>query len=312
MNDSLNSSEAAIAEFEGQRPQLFGLAYRLLGSASDAEDIVQDAFVRWHGTEFGVVRDPAAWLVKVTTNLCLNRLASAANRREKYIGPWLPEPVMTPDPALGPLDAVEQTDTLSLGFLVLAEQLTPPERAVFVLREAFGYSHRAVAELVELSEANCRQLHSRARKRIATACPPSATADAAGTRELLERFLAAARGGDLAALERILADDVISVADGGGAASVARLPVRGVEIVARYLATVTSRYGTGLVLSVREVNRTPAVLARSGPALVGAFIPEVSAGRISAIRIVANPAKLRFLDAQADRLSHSGEPSGSL
>ncbi|MFF2083536.1 RNA polymerase sigma-70 factor [Nocardia sp. NPDC058176] len=303
--------DAAVGEFERQRSRIFGLAYRMLGSATDAEDIVQDAFLRWHGTEPGMVRDPAAWLVKVTTNLCWNRLGSAAGRRERYVGQWLPEPVMTSDSALGPVEAVEQRDTVSLGFLVLAERLTPQERAVFVLREAFGYSHREVAELIELSAANCRQLHSRARKRVAAADLPRENADSADTRALVERFLDAARGGDLTGLERMLADDVISVADGGGAAAVARLPVRGADRVARYLATAARRFGEGLALAVREVNGVPAVLAQDGSTLVGVLVPEIVDGRISCIRIIANPDKLRFLGAQVDRLSHSGELFGS-
>ncbi|MEV6135907.1 RNA polymerase sigma factor SigJ [Nocardia sp. NPDC051990] len=306
-----SSNSAAVAEFERQRSRIFGLAYRMLGSATDAEDIVQDAFLRWHGTEPGMVQDPAAWLVKVTTNLCRNRLSSAAGRRERYVGPWLPEPVMTPDSALGPLEAVEQRDTVSLGFLVLAERLTPQERAVFVLREAFGYSHREVAEFLELSVTNCRQLHSRARRRIAAAGLPREMVESSSAGALLERFLDAARGGDLTALARMLADDVISVADGGGASSVARLPVRGVDKVARYLATAPRRYGEGLALAVREVNGMPAVLARYGATLVGVMVPEIVNGRISCIRIIANPDKLRFLGAQADRLSHSEELSGS-
>lgn len=306
-----SSKSADVAEFERQRPRIFGLAYRMLGSATDAEDIVQDAFLRWHGTEPGMVQDPAAWLVKVTTNLCRNRLGSATSRRERYVGPWLPEPVMTPDSALGPLEAVEQRDTVSLGFLVLAERLTPQERAVFVLREAFGYSHREVAELMELSVANCRQLHSRARRRIAAAGLPREMAESSSAGALVERFLDAARGGDLTGLARMLADDVISVADGGGASAVARLPVRGADKVARYLTTATRRYGEGLTLAVREVNGMPAVLARYGSTLVGVMVPEIVNGRISCIRIIANPDKLRFLGAQADRLSHSEELSGS-
>lgn len=304
------SESAAVAEFERQRPRMFGLAYRMLGSATDAEDVVQDAFLRWHGTEPGTVHDPAAWLVKVTANLCRNRLGSARSRRERYVGPWLPEPVLTPDSALGPMESVEQRDTVSLGFLVLAERLTPQERAVFVLRAAFGYSHREIAELVELSEANCRQLHSRARKKVAAGLPRS-TADASGTTALVERFLDAARGGDLAGLERMLADDVVAVADGGGASAVARRPVRGAEKVARYLAAVTRRYGGGLTLSMRETNGTLALLAWNGSALVAAFVPEIVDGRITSIRIVANPDKLRFLGTQVDRLSHSGALSGS-
>jgi RNA polymerase sigma-70 factor (TIGR02957 family) len=302
---------APVLEFEQQRPRMFGLAYRMLGSAADAEDVVQDVFLRWHGTEPGSVKEPSAWLVKVTTNLCLNRLGSAPSRRERYLGPWLPEPVLTSDSALGPMETVEQRDTVSLAFLVLAERLSPAERAVFVLREAFGYSHREVAELVGLSEANCRQLHSRARKRLSVARTPGSAGEAAENRMLVERFIDAARGGDLAGLERILAEDVTSVADGGGTLGVARLPVRGAAKVARYLATVTSRYVEGLTVSICEVNGTPAVLGWFASTLLGVLVPEIADGRITGIRIVANPDKLRFVGAQLAALSHSEEPFGS-
>lgn len=298
----------AVREFERQRARLMGLAYRLLGSAADAEDVVQDVFLRWHGTEPGAVARPAAWLVKVTTNLCLNRLESAPRRRERYVGQWLPEPVLTAGDALGPMETAEQRDTVSLAFLVLAEQLAPGERAVFVLREAFGYSHREVAELIELSEANSRQLHSRARKRLADARFPRSRGEAAGNRLLIERFLDAARGGDLAALERLLADDVTSIADGEGTAGVARLPVRGAAKVARYFATVTLRYIDRLTVSFGEVNGEQAILARSGDMLVGVLVPEIADGRITGFRVLANPGKLRFAEAQ---LSRSAELSGS-
>jgi RNA polymerase sigma-70 factor (TIGR02957 family) len=302
---------AGVEEFERERGRLFGLAYRMLGSAADAEDVVQDAFLRWQGTDPGAVEAPAAWLVKVTTNLCLNRLGSARSRRERYVGAWLPEPVLTSDGALGPMETAEQRDTVSLAFLVLAERLTPSERAVFVLREAFGYSHREVAELVELSESNCRQLHRRARKRLADAELPSSIGNVAEHRALVERFLDAARGGDIAGLKRMLAEDVTSVADGRGTPGVARLPVHGAEKVARYLATVTGRYVEGLMVSIREVNGTPGVLGWFGSTLLGVFVPEIAGGRITSIRIVANPEKLRFVSEQAARLSHSGESFGS-
>jgi RNA polymerase sigma-70 factor (TIGR02957 family) len=309
--DGQTEGVARIDEFERERRRLFGLAYRMLGSAADAEDVVQDAFLRWQGTEPGAVEAPAAWLVKVTTNLCLNRLGSAHSRRERYVGQWLPEPVLTSDGTLGPMETAEQRDTVSFAFLVLAERLTPGERAVFVLREAFGYSHREVAELVELSESNCRQLHHRARKRLANAELPSSSGSVTEHRALVERFLDAARGGDIAGLRRMLAEDVTSVADGGGTPGVARLSVHGAAKVARYLATVTGRYVDGLMVSIRDVNGTPGVRGWFGSTLLGVFVPEIASGRVTGIRIVANPDKLQFVSEQAARLSQSGEPSGS-
>lgn len=152
--------------FEEQLARLFGLAYRMLGSTHDAEDVVQDAYLRWSGADRGGIDSPPAWLTTVVAHLCLNQLTSARARRETYVGPWLPEPVLTPDPALGPADTPELRDSVSMALLVAMERLNPAERAVYVLREAFGYSHRDVAGIVKLSEANCRQPHSRARRRI--------------------------------------------------------------------------------------------------------------------------------------------------
>ena len=156
-----------VAEFERHRSKLFGLAYRMLGSAEEAEDVVQDTFLRWH--QASTVESPWAWLAKVATNLCVNRLTSARARRESYVGSWLPEPVLTAGGALGPLDSAEQREFVSLAFLVLLERLNPVERAVFVLREAFDYSHREVAEVIDSSEANSRQLYTRARRRLTEA-----------------------------------------------------------------------------------------------------------------------------------------------
>ena len=154
----------AVAEFERHRSKLFGLAYRMLGSAAEAEDVVQETFIRWHRAID--VDSPWAWLAKVATNLCVNRLASARMRRERYVGCWLPEPVLTADGALGPLELAEQRESVSMAFLVLMERLNPVERAVFVLREAFGYRHRELAEVIDSSEANSRQLYARARRRL--------------------------------------------------------------------------------------------------------------------------------------------------
>src|SRR5262249_47631681 len=163
--------------------------YRLLGSATDAEDIVQEAFLRWNGANHAAIGAPGAWLAKVVTNLCLNLMASARTRRETYIGPWLPEPVLTADGPLGPLDPVQQRGSVSMGLLVLLERLTPTERAVFVLREAFGYSHREIAEILDLSEANSRQVHRRARQRIGEG-RPRFRPEPRQWRDLVERFLA--------------------------------------------------------------------------------------------------------------------------
>ena len=217
----------AVEEFERHRSKLFGLAYRMLGSAEEAEDVVQDAFLRWH--QASAVESPWAWLAKVATNLCVNRLTSARARRESYVGSWLPEPVLTAGGALGPLDSAEQREFVSLAFLVLLERLNPVERAVFVLREAFDYSHREVAEVIDSSEANSRQLYTRARRRLTEARGRSdRRLDQAHRRDLVESFLAAAQQGDLPGLEKVLAEDVTVWVDGGGRVGAARRPISGV------------------------------------------------------------------------------------
>ncbi len=298
--------------FEAERRRLFGLAYRLLGSASDAEDVLQSAFLQWHAADRVTVAEPAAWLTTVVTNLCLNELASARSRRERYVGTWLPEPVVTSSGVLGPLEMAEQRDSVSFALLVLLERLTPPERAVFVLREAFGYRYAEIAGIVGRSEASCRQLHRRASQRVGGPMRRFHP-EPVQWRRLVERFLAAAADGDVAGLERLLADDVVYWGDGGDSKlPVARKPVAGRSRVARlfgrlfprYLAD--SRYALEAGLSVVEVNGQPAALGWSGGTLAAVLIPEIEGGKITALRIVADPGKLAFASRQLAGLSRSG------
>ncbi|MGH3771721.1 MAG: RNA polymerase sigma-70 factor [Pseudonocardiaceae bacterium] len=286
-----------VREFEAARPRLFALAYRLLGSASEAEDAVQDTFLRWNSVDRAAVMTPAAWLAKVVTNLCLNRLTSASARREEYVGPWLPEPVLTADSPLGPMETAEQRESVSLALLVLLERLTPAQRAVFVLREAFAYSHREIADILGLTEANSQQLYRRARARVGTERPRFDASRDQG-RRIAERFLAAARGGDLAGLERLLAADVVAWADGGGKAAAARRPVRGAEQVARYLTGWMSRPLPGLEIVIAEVNGQPGILGAAGGRVLAVMVLEVTGGRVGAVRTIANPDKLSFISAQ--------------
>jgi RNA polymerase sigma-70 factor (TIGR02957 family) len=289
------------AEFEKHRRQLFGLAYRLLGSASEAEDAVQNTYLRLHAADRSAIRSLPAWLTKALTNLCLNELTSARARRESYSGPWLPEPVDIRDGALGPLETVEQRDSVSIAMLALMEHLTPAERAAFVLREAFAYSHRDIAEILDTSEANARQLHRRARQRLDQAVPRFRP-DPARWRALVERFLNAARGGDVTGLAEMLAENVSSTADGGGRVGAARRVVSGRDRVARYLAGAFGRPIADVRLDFgAEVNGEPVVLGFVGPALAGVLFFEITDDRVTALRVVANPDKLRFLGAQ---LSH--------
>lgn len=285
-----------LAPFQAQRARLFGLAYRLLGEAAEAEDVVQDAFLRWDSSD--QVDIPQAWLTKVVTNLCLNRLTSARARRERYVGPWLPEPVFTPDSELGPLETVEQRDSLSLGVLVLLERLTPPERAAFVLREAFGYSHGDIAEILDVEEAHARQLHRRARAHVGEP-RRRFTASPEHQKKIVEQFLAATVNGDVAGLERLLAEDVVSWADGGGRAMAARRPLIGRTTVVRLLGGLSRHpMAARMEMSVELVNGDPAIVAREGDVLNSIVVPEVSDGRITLLRTIANPDKLAFAARQ--------------
>ncbi|CRK55775.1 RNA polymerase sigma-70 factor [Alloactinosynnema sp. L-07] len=291
-----------VDEFEAQRARLFGIAYRMLGSAVAAEDIVQDAYLRWRQADG--VEQPSAWLATVVTNLCLTELTSARARRERYVGPWLPEPVATGDGALGPVDTVERRESVSFALLLLMERLSPVERAVFVLREAFAYPHAEIAGVLGLSEVNSRQIHHRARRGL-DGHRPRASADR--DHALVERFFAAAQLGDVAALEKLLADDVVSWADGGGKVNSARRPVVGANRVARYLVGITTRLTKATEFTVVEVNGDIGVLGWVDGVAAGLIVPQIDDGKVVALRIQANPDKLGYL---AGQLSRSRELSG--
>lgn len=281
---------SAVDAFEQQRPALLGLAYRLLGSYADAEDVVQEAWLRWSTATS--VDNPAAWLRTVVTRLCLDELRSARVRRESYVGPWLPEPVHTADGALGPLDTAELRDSLSLGFLVLLERLSPAERAVFVLREAFALPYDEVAAAVERSAAACRQLHVRARAKLDDVRPepPRKT-----RRELLDRLVRAVAGADVPAVKALLADDAVLVSDGGGVVSAARRPVVGADRMARFMVGIASSLPADAAMAVEEVNGQPCLVVRHGDVPASLLTVDVAGDQISAVQIVVAPAKLRAL-----------------
>ncbi|MFI7502329.1 RNA polymerase sigma-70 factor [Streptomyces sp. NPDC049687] len=291
------SSTAIADEFESHRPRLFGLAYRMLGSAEEAEDTVQDAYLRFSGADRAGITYPGAWLAKTVTNLCLTRLTSARARRESYVGPWLPEPVVTSDGVLGPLESAEQRDAVSLAMLVLLERLTPTERAVYVLREAFAYGHREIAEALDLSEANCRQLYRRAEKRLALA-EGRFEVTPQRQEELVASFLTAARDGNLAVLERRLAADVTWWSDGGGKVTAARRPIEGREKVLRFLAGAFRGFAAGFTLTVAELNGAPGLLAWDGDTLAGTVGFVCRGGQIVGVQAVVNPDKLDFVRRQ--------------
>lgn len=293
---SLSSHEADL--FEGLRGRFEAIAYRLLGSAGDAEDAVQETFLRWHAADRELIETPEAWLTKVLTNLCLNQLTSARARRETYVGQWLPEPVLAGDPMLGPAETVEQRESVSLAMLTLLERLSPKERAVYVLREAFGYRHGEIAEILDIGEANCQQIYRRAKQHVTTERPRTPV-DEATAQKIVEEFLTAALSGDTEPLIRLLTGDAVSIADGGGRVPARRGPVLGGFAIARYLSGLfrptdarRAYLGGGLSFYGVTVNGGPALLAEVGGQVLGIFSLDPVPGGIEAIRIQVNPDKL--------------------
>ncbi|WP_281689388.1 RNA polymerase sigma-70 factor [Pseudonocardia thermophila] len=294
--------------FQAARPRLEAIAYRLLGSAGDAEDAVQDTYLRWLAADREQIRTPEAWLTKVLTNICLNQLTSARARRETYVGQWLPEPVLAGDPMLGPAETAEQRESVSIAVLTLMERLSPKERVVYVLREAFGYPHSEIAQILDISEANSQQIHRRARQHVAEG-RARRTVDAAAARRIVEEFLAATLSGDTAPLLKLLADGAVSIADGGGKVHARTTPLVGALAIARFLrsvfrptparrALVHSLVGGSVQMHVAEVNGGPAVLFTTGGQVVGVLSPEVTADGITALHIQANPDKLERISQQ--------------
>ena len=277
----------ALDAFLAVRPQLFGIAYRMLGSVAEAEDVVQDAWLRWQGTDRDQVRNPAAFLTTVTTRLAINAATSARARRETYVGPWLPEPVDTSDdPALG----AERAEALELATLLLMERLTPVERAVYVLREAFGYPHARIAEILDLTEANARQLARRARDRLGTR--EAVPVDPGEHRRLLDELVAAAHEGDLARFERYLADDVVARPDGGGRVHASRVELVGMARVSLFLDNVWRKYWDAGTVRAVEANGLPAVVVDLDGAPFALLALDVADGRVEHVYVQVNPDKL--------------------
>jgi len=275
-----------LLAFFNVRPRLFGIAYRMLGSASEAEDIVQDVWLRWQSTNRRAVENPPAYLATTTTRLCMNLAQSAHTRRETYIGTWLPEPVDTSsDPRLG----AERDEALKLAVLMLLEKLSATERAAYVLREAFDYSYHQISDILQMEEANVRQLVSRARKHIADGRRTPVNSDE--QRRLLEAFIAAAQKADMAALESLFAEDVVSTSDGGGIVRAARAPVVGRERVAKFIATA-SHFWKGVTLAWVETNRQAAVLVSRDGVPVALTTIDASAQGIDQIVWILRPSKI--------------------
>jgi RNA polymerase sigma-70 factor (ECF subfamily) len=284
-------TDAAVDAFNQSRRRLFGIAYRMLGSVAEAEDIVQEAWLRWQQTDRTVVRNPAGFLTTVTTRLALNTAESARLRREQYVGPWLPEPVDTSaDPTLG----AETAEALSAAVLVLMEKLRPDQRAAYVLREAFDYPYDQIAEILRTTPANARQLVSRAHKHVHD--HRVAPVDPGRHRALLEAFVAAARDGDLARLEQVLAAGVVSTSDGAGLAPrAARRPVVGRDRVARLVAGFAPDWWSGTTLTWLETNGEPSALIRRGEESLAVLSIGTSTAGIEQLLWVMAPAKLAHL-----------------
>ncbi|MEV5610059.1 RNA polymerase sigma factor SigJ [Streptomyces sp. NPDC052225] len=290
--------------FEEHRPVLMGVAYRMLGRVADAEDVVQDAWLRWSQADRSDVREPRAYMVRITTHLALDRLRRAQTRREAYVGPWLPEPLVTD---FGPTvpDTAERAvlaDSVSLAVLVVLESLSPLERAVFVLREAFGLPFSDIAETLDRGEAAVRRLGARARKHVEER-RPRFDADPAQQRDLTERFLAAASEGDLDGLMDLLAHDVRLVGDSGGKAKAPLRVIESADKVGRFLDGATRQgVADGMRFRFVEFNGGPGLLASRRGEPDSAFQLGVVDGKIQYVYIVRNPDKLRSLFSAAEQM----------
>jgi RNA polymerase sigma-70 factor (ECF subfamily) len=300
---SPSATSNAAASFEPYRRRLLGLAYRMLGSVADAEDAVQEAYLRWHRADRDNVSDPRAFLMTTTTRICLDMLTSARARREEYVGPWLPEPVVD-SASLAPDKRTELAEDLSVALLLTLDRLTPLERAAFLLHDVFDFSFGELAGALERSEAACRQLAARARAHVRAVRPRSAAASAHSSEidakhaQLLSAFAAAARSGDLNALMELLASDVRVTTDGGGKVAAALNVIEGADRAARFVVGAARKgWRDDFTLRVAAINGLAGLIVCSpeGPVQTAAF--EIEGDVIRALYVVSNPDKLRHLSA---------------
>ena len=292
--EKLSHDAARLATFDQYRGLLFSVAYRMLGTVADAEDMLQETFLRWlQAADEEQIRSPRAFLVTIISRLCINQLQSAHSQREEYAGEWLPEPLMT-NQGSDPLGLIRVDETLSMAFLVLLERLTPIERAVFLLREVFEYEYPEISAILGPSEVNCRQILSRARQHIGS-LRPRFEASREKQRELLEKFLEAARTANMEQLLSILSEDVVLYGDGGGKGFAPPEPVRGASQVARGAEVLRKLIAHGLVPHITEINGQPGIVTYLNGKPHSAITTRVQNDRIQAFFLVTNPEKLVHL-----------------
>ena len=277
--------------FEQQRPRLLGIAYRMLGSLTDAEDIVSEAWLRWCADDHADIERPEAWLTTVTTRLAIDLLRSARHNRQDYVGPWLPEPVVA-EP--GPAERAELADSLTLGFLTMLERLDPIDRAVFLMADVFAVPYADIAHAVERSPDACRQIASRARRRVRRPTRQSRPGD----RRIVDELLVALWMGDMDAVLTRLAPEVVCITDGGPRPA-ARRPVVGAPRVGRFLANLTKRYREQLTVTAATVNGEPGVVGRVDGVIDFVVAFEVQGDTVTSVRLVRHPDKLRLVDSRA-------------
>lgn len=291
MTSTGTDADPWVEDFERSRPRLLGLAYRMLGTVADAEDVVQEAYLRWHGADHGAIERPEAWLTTVTSRLALDRLRSAHHRREEYVGPWVAEPLVQ---APGPEESAELADSLTLGFLAVLDRLGPVERAVFLLADVFAVPFADIAETVGKSPAACRQIASRARARVRVEGP--LRTKLGGDRRVVEELLLAVAIGDIDGVVARLAPDATCVSDGGATKRAARRPVLGATRVARFLINTTRKVYDQASVELVTLNRSPGMIVSvAGEVDIVATFEFDDEGRVAAIWMIRNPDKLTHL-----------------
>lgn len=290
------TDEVRESVFAQHKPLLFSIAYRMLGSAADAEDLVQDCYLRWHSADGTEIRAPKQYLASTLTRLCINHLQSARVRREQYVGPWLPEPLVTgtlPDP-------VELSESLTMAFLVMLESLSPLERAVFLLAEVFDYRIDEIAVIVGKTSANCRQILHRAREAVARR-PQRFVAQPEAVQSVLQRFGDAIFSGNIEGLLEVLDPNVVVHSDGGGKVPAAQRPIHGADAAAKFLIGIAKKGGAGVTPVFAEVNRQPAVLNFRDGSIQSTVIFDISENKIRTVYIVVNPDKLNALPKETQK-----------